>query len=428
LAEEGEKSQMVGLRFTGVEVPRGAVIRSAWVQFTVDEPSDGGIALEVRGIDEGDARPFGSYRGVSLRLWTAASTAWSPPEWPHVGASGAGQRTADLAAVIQEIIGRADWTPGNALALVVVGSGTRTAESYDGSPTEAPLLHIEYAVGPPDSGPNIAPVVSAAADPVTAGGTALLDGTVSDDGLPVPPGTVAVTWRQTGGPVDVVIADPDREDATVVLPAPGEYTFSLTASDGELSSVASVAVTATDGPLPIEMVEIRVRASGDDVEELSNGWLYRRSTDLELVNDEKERQTVGLRFEEVAVPQGAAVTAAWVQFTVDERSEDSSSLLVRGIDEGDAGPFGWFRGVSGRPLTAVSAEWAPPEWPTVGAAGEEQRTGDLSGVVQAVVDRPDWVQGNTLGLVITGSGTRTAESYDGSPTEAPLLHIEYRMP
>jgi hypothetical protein len=44
--------------------------------------------------------------------------------------------------VIQEIVNRSGWASGNALALIVTGTGERVAESYDGS--AAPELHIEY--------------------------------------------------------------------------------------------------------------------------------------------------------------------------------------------------------------------------------------------------------------------------------------------
>ncbi len=33
---------------------------------------------------------------------------------------------------------------GNALVILVTGTGERTAESYNGSSTKAPLLHVEY--------------------------------------------------------------------------------------------------------------------------------------------------------------------------------------------------------------------------------------------------------------------------------------------
>jgi hypothetical protein len=41
------------------------------------------------------------------------------------------------------------------------------------------------------------------------------------------------------------------------------------------------------------------------------------------------------------------------------------------------------------------------------------------------VDRPGWASGNSLVLIITGSGENVAESFDGEATAAPLLHIEY---
>jgi hypothetical protein len=78
--------------------------------------------------------------------------AWSPPDWTSVGAAGAAERTPDLSALLQEIVDRPGWAPGNALVLVVTGTGTRTAESFDGAPAAAPVLRVEYrleAPGPP---------------------------------------------------------------------------------------------------------------------------------------------------------------------------------------------------------------------------------------------------------------------------------------
>ena len=69
--------------------------------------------------------------------------------------------------------------------------------------------------------------------------------------------------------------------------------------------------------------------------------------------------------------------------------------------------------------------WAPPEWATVEEAGPAQRTVDLAPVVQEVVDRPGWAGGNALALIVTGSGRRVAESYNGDPSGAPLLYVEY---
>jgi hypothetical protein len=44
-------------------------------------------------------------------------------------------------------------------------------------------------------------------------------------------------------------------------------------------------------------------------------------------------------------------------------------------------------------------------------------------VLQQVVDRPGWSPGGALVLVVSGSGTRVAEAFEG--TFAPVLHIEF---
>jgi hypothetical protein len=140
-----KRDQVVGLRFTGVPVPRGAAILDAYVQFQVDEVSTGAAALSVQAEASDDAAPFASLaRNVSLRPRTAAAVSWSPPDWPTVGAAGAAQRTPSLASVIQQVVDRAGWAPGNDLVLIVAGSGRRTAEAFEGGAAKAPLLVIQY--------------------------------------------------------------------------------------------------------------------------------------------------------------------------------------------------------------------------------------------------------------------------------------------
>jgi hypothetical protein len=64
-------------------------------------------------------------------------------------------------------------------------------------------------------------------------------------------------------------------------------------------------------------------------------------------------------------------------------------------------------------------------WPTVNAAHPAQRTPNLAAVIQQIVNRPGWASGNALALIVTGSGHRVADSFNGSSTGAPLLHVEY---
>ncbi len=71
---------------------------------------------------------------------------WSPPAWNVVGEAGPGQRTPDLATIVEEITGRDGWSSGQALTLFISGSGERVAEAFDGSPSAAPLLQVEYTL------------------------------------------------------------------------------------------------------------------------------------------------------------------------------------------------------------------------------------------------------------------------------------------
>jgi hypothetical protein len=71
--------------------------------------------------------------------------------------------------VVQEVVDRDGWAPGNDLVLIIAGSGLRRAESYDGILGAAPLLHVEYETeggggggNPPPPGCGIGPELAGA--------------------------------------------------------------------------------------------------------------------------------------------------------------------------------------------------------------------------------------------------------------------------
>ncbi|NUQ64079.1 MAG: phytase, partial [Pirellulales bacterium] len=72
--------------------------------------------------------------------------------------------------------------------------------------------------------------------------TAMLDGTVGDDGLPDPPGNLATRWTRTSGPGVVNFADPFAADTAAAFSALGTYVLRLEASDGVYSTRDEVTV------------------------------------------------------------------------------------------------------------------------------------------------------------------------------------------
>src|SRR3954454_11822111 len=60
LVTDGSTVQTVGLRFLGIDIPQGAIITSAYIQFQTDEVTTGAASLVIRGEDTGDAAAFSS--------------------------------------------------------------------------------------------------------------------------------------------------------------------------------------------------------------------------------------------------------------------------------------------------------------------------------------------------------------------------------
>jgi hypothetical protein len=416
---DGAFQQTVGIRFAGLDIPPGATITRASIQFVADESQSTATALTLRAQAADTAATFTTTAAnVSSRPRTTAAVAWAPVAWT-AGAAGEAQRTPDLAPVVQEVVSRPGWASDNALAFLVTGSGHRTAVAYDGSAAKAPLLHVEYSTDG-----NRPPSVNAGPDQtITLPAGAALDGTVSDDGTPNP--TPAVAWSKVSGPGEVTFGDATSVDTSAGFSAAGTYVLRLTADDGALTAGDDVTIVA-NAPSTGGTLDKRVAARSDDAEEAASGSIDLSSSDLEFVTDKTVQQTVGIRFTGLAIPPGATITSASIQLTADEAQSVSTSLSIRAQASDTAPTFTTATGnLSSRPRTTAAVGWSPAPW-TVGAAGADQRTPDLTAVVQEVVSRPGWASGNALAFLVTGTGHRTADAYDGGSAVAPLLHVEYR--
>jgi len=421
LVTDGTTVQAVGTRFTGLQIPVAATITHAWVQFRTDEVSTDGASLTIR-AEAADNAP--TYQAVSGNVTSRAVTggvSWTPPAWNVVGEQAAAQRTPELAALVQAVVSRPGWAQGNALALQFSGSGRRTAEAFEGG--FPATLHVEYTTGGPP--PNLPPSVNAGPDQVVfLPGTANLDGTVTDDGVPNPPAAVTTSWSKVSGPGTVTFANPSSVDTTASFSVDGSYVLRLTAADGELTASDELTVTVQPAGAT-QVLNIPIRAGTDDAEERYNGNVQLNSSDLDITADgTRFMRAVGLRFTGVNLPRGAVITNAYVQFQVDEAGTGPAALSVRGQAADNPPTFAATNSdLTARPTTSASVDWAPPDWPTVGAAGAAQRTSDVASVLQEIVDRTGWATGNALVLLITGTAARFAEPFEGSAD--PVLHIEW---
>jgi len=96
---------------------------------------------------------------------------------------------------------------------------------------------------------NKAPTVDAGpAVSVKLSSSAVLNGSVSDDGLPKPPGRVTSVWKQVSGPGNVKFDNANSPTTTASFTMIGTYVLRLQASDGALNAQGDVTVTVSDDP------------------------------------------------------------------------------------------------------------------------------------------------------------------------------------
>ncbi len=330
--ESGSTEQLVGIRFANANIPQGATITSASVQFTVDDDNTGSVNLSIYAHKSTSSSTFSSSDdNISDRSTTAASVSWSPSDWSTVGASGAAQKTSDLTSIIQELVDQSGWDTNSAVTIIISGNGEREAESYDGSSSDAAVLTITYSE---DGGGN-------------GGGSA----------------------------------------------------------------------------------SVQVAQSSDDAEEkVSDGSINLTSSDLELVDESgSTEQLVGIRFQNVGISQGATISSASVQFTVDSVNSGSVSLTIYAHKSANSSTFSSSDdNISDRSATSASVSWSPSSWDTVGEAGSAQQTSDLTAIIQELVDQSGWSSSSAVTIIISGDGEREAESYDGSSSSAALLNVVWQ--
>ncbi len=145
----GSDAQLIGVRFLDIDIPRGAIINSANIQFTVDETDDEVQEEPIRIFGElGEALRFSGNGGdISSRTRTGLSIDWADiPPWDTVGDAGPDQQTPDIGILVQAIVNQSTWEPNNAMVLMMLGHENfeRTAESFNGTPEAAALLTIDF--------------------------------------------------------------------------------------------------------------------------------------------------------------------------------------------------------------------------------------------------------------------------------------------
>jgi PKD repeat protein len=135
----------------------------------------------------------------------------------------------------------------------------------------------------------------------------------------------------------------------------------------------------------------------------------------------------GLRFQNVAIPQGATINSAFISYYAYSGSGDTS-IRLRTEEVDNAAPFTTASAnLTSRTFGASFVDWTlPTSW----SSGSLHQSPDLISIVQPIVDREGWGGGNSMVFITQGnpafpSGSHRVRTYNYGPTWAPVLQVGY---
>ena len=147
MVEDGNGGHLIGLRFSNINIPQGAIITEAYLQFTTSSSSTGASNLLIEGELVEDAAAYSSISNdIGGRLRTDSSVVWNPSDWGVPGERATDQQSPDIKGVVQQIVDQDGFLDGNAMSFIISGTGMRNAVSYDSDPDNSAELCISYKV------------------------------------------------------------------------------------------------------------------------------------------------------------------------------------------------------------------------------------------------------------------------------------------
>ncbi|MGG6259274.1 PilC/PilY family type IV pilus protein [Stutzerimonas stutzeri] len=142
-------------------------------------------------------------------------------------------------------------------------------------------------------------------------------------------------------------------------------------------------------------------------------------------NATNSTRTTGLRFQNVAIPQGATITSARLDFVAAGSDDRPVTFEVAAQIAADAAPFSPTEDFTTRTKT-TAVTWSPQEWRTENPPTYLEGPSVVS-QVQQVVNNTAWCGNNAMAFFIkpvSGDGSRTTHSVDGSSLR-PVLSVTY---
>jgi len=119
-----EEEQLIGLRFQNVQIPRGATVTKAFIDFNSGADKSGSAKLRISGEAHDDSLAFTSVqKNISNRALTSAFVNWN-----NAGAWTTNEvySSQDLIPIVQEIVNRPGWCGANSMSFIISENGHKS--------------------------------------------------------------------------------------------------------------------------------------------------------------------------------------------------------------------------------------------------------------------------------------------------------------
>lgn len=170
----------------------------------------------------------------------------------------------------------------------------------------------------------------------------------------------------------------------------------------------------------------QVVAGTDDAMDRPGDSYYDDGGDDLYIGSVTTRFYVGMRFQNVNIPQGTVVISAILSLRCNSSGNVAMTACPIAADDVDDSPtFSEETKPSTRTPTEAQVDWTPGDW----TYGEWYDSPEIKEVIQEIFDRPGWAANQDLSILILGNDAatnhRVATAYDYGGEDAPKLSITY---
>lgn len=309
--------QIVGLRFTNVQLQKGTTLSGCYLAFTVDQPSNKVSMLAIAGEKSGNAQPFQAVsRNISSRPKTIARVNWNAiPPWTQAGAI---MQSPDISKILTEIINLPDWTPGNSIVLMIEGNGMRHATAYDKNPQAAVQLVL-------NNGAIVASAPSANAFPASV-----------NKNKPEPPASVSQTV-QTRPESEPSTSQTSSSSGNLKSGNSLQETVNTTQAAATLGLANQIQVTIPQGVAPagtqLTINKVNTNNNYDEFKivdaydvKLSSGSTFKKPLEIKLFVD-KNKLSGALSKDNIRPAYFDEVSNQWIGYENFSINEQESSIV-----------------------------------------------------------------------------------------------------